>query len=70
MSAKNNVSTVSIKTKKLNELISWFDGDDFELEKALEKFKQAEQLAEEIETDLLSLKNEITLVKKRFDEEE
>ena len=70
MSAKSNVSTIAEKTEKLNELIAWFDGENFELEQALDRFKQAETLAQDIEQDLLSLKNEITVVKKNFDEVE
>jgi len=68
MSGKNNAGTIAEKTEKLNKLIAWFDGEDFELEQALDKFKQAEALAREIEEDLLSLKNEITIVKQKFDE--
>lgn len=67
MSPKNN-PTIAEKTAKLNELAAWFDGDDFELEQALGKFKEAEKLAGEIEQDLLALKNDITVVKQRFDE--
>lgn len=67
MSTKNNL-TVSDKTAKLNELVAWFESDDFELEQALTKFKEAEKLAAEIEQDLLALKNEITIVRQKFDE--
>jgi exonuclease VII small subunit len=70
MSAKNNASTIAEKTAKLNELVSWFDSDGFVLESALDQFTQAEALANEIEKDLLSLKNEITIVKQKFDEVE
>ncbi len=65
MSVKNNPS-VSEKTARLNELVAWFDSDEFELEKALEKFKEAETLAEEIERDLNALKNDIEIVKAKF----
>lgn len=70
MSQKNSASTISQKTEKLNDLISWFDSEDFELEQALDKFKQAEVLAADIEQDLQSLKNDITIVKQKFDEAE
>jgi hypothetical protein len=40
MSKENNV-TIAEKTARLNELAAWFDSDDFELEKAVEKFKEA-----------------------------
>jgi exonuclease VII small subunit len=69
MSAKSNMS-ISEKTIKLNELVGWFDGDDFELEAALDKFAEAEKLASEIEADLLAMKNNISIVKKKFNEAE
>jgi exodeoxyribonuclease VII small subunit len=67
MSAKSNPS-IAEKTAKLNELISWFDSDEFELEKALDRYSEAEKLAKEIEQDLLALKNNIQVVKDRFSE--
>lgn len=67
MSEKSSM-TVAEKTAKLHELVAWFDGDDFSLEEALTKFGEAEKLAEEIEKDLLSLKNDIEIVKARFKE--
>jgi exonuclease VII small subunit len=67
MSGKNNLS-IAEKTTKLDKLVAWFDGDEFELEKALDKFTEAEKLAAEIEHDLMALKNNIETVKARFDE--
>jgi exodeoxyribonuclease VII small subunit len=68
MSEKNN-ETIAEKTARLDELVQWFDSDDFELEKALDMFAKAEKLAVEIEKDLLALKNDIEVVKARFSEE-
>jgi exonuclease VII small subunit len=67
MSAKSKAS-ISEKTIKLNELVEWFDSEDFELEEALDKFAEAEKLASEIEADLLAMKNSISIVKKKFNE--
>lgn len=61
-------SSVKDKIARLDELVGWFDGPDFSLEKALEKFKEAEKLASDIEHDLMELKNEVHMVKKKFDE--
>jgi exonuclease VII small subunit len=58
--------TIAQKTAKLNEMVAWFDGDDFELEQAVKRFSEAEKLAEEIEHDLIELKNDIEVVKTRF----
>lgn len=60
--------SIAEKTAKLDELVGWFDSDEFELEQALDKFKEAEKLAAEIEKDLLALKNEVNVIKKKFDE--
>ena len=65
MSEKNN--PVQKKLSDLAEIVAWFQGSDFELEKAVEKFKIAEKLADEIEHDLLEIKNDIQIIKKRFD---
>jgi len=54
----------------LTQLVTWFDSDDFTLETAIDKFKEAEALAETIEKDLKSLKNEIQIVKQKFDSDE
>ena len=69
MSSKNNTS-IADKTIQLNQLVEWFDGEEFELEKALDKFSEAEKIANEIETDLVALKNNISVLKKKFNEVE
>ena len=64
--SQENKLTIAEKTTLLDAMVAWFDSDDFELEQALDKFAQAEKLAAEIEADLLSLKNDIELVKAKF----
>jgi exonuclease VII small subunit len=66
---KSNDMTIQQKIIELDALVAWFDSDDFVLETALEKFKTAETLAEDIEKDLAALKNEIQVVKQKFDSE-
>lgn len=60
---------VQEKLTQLSELVAWFQSPAFKLEEAVTKYKQAEALAEEIEKDLTKLKNDIKVVKKRFDGE-
>lgn len=62
--------TVQEKLADLSELVTWFQSPAFKLEEAVDKFKQAEALAEEIEKDLTKLKNDIKVVKKKFDRED
>jgi len=68
MSEKNS-ETVANKLARLSELVAWFESDDFVLEDAVAQFKEAQKLAEDIEHDLSELKNEIVVLKKKFDEE-
>jgi exodeoxyribonuclease VII small subunit len=65
---KNN-TTIKEQLQQLDELISWFESDDFTLEEAVEKFKAAEQLAEDIRRKLSSLKSDITVLGQKFDTE-
>ncbi len=67
MSSRNK--SIQEKTIELTKLVEWFDSSEFTLEVALDKFKQAEKLATEIEQDLSSLKNDIQIVKQKFDSE-
>lgn len=68
MSDKSN-TTVAQKITRLGELTAWFESDSFVLEEAVDRFKEAEILASEIEKDLLALKNEIVVLKQKFDEQ-
>lgn len=67
MSKQNNAS-VQEKMARLDELVAWFDSDEFQLEAALDTFTEAEKLAAEIETQLSEMKNEISVLAKRFDQ--
>lgn len=67
MSEKNE--TVAAKLARLGEMVAWFESDDFVLEEAVERFETARKLADEIEQELAKLKNEIVVLKKKFDED-
>jgi exonuclease VII small subunit len=49
--------------------VAWFESDLFVVEQAIEKFKEAEQLADEIEQELNEYKNTITVLKQKFTQE-
>lgn len=59
--------TIQEKMTELSELLAWFQSDEFVLEEAIGRYETAEKLAGEIEQDLKQLKNDITVVAKRFD---
>lgn len=66
MSTKNNPS-INDKIIKLRELTAWFESEDFAIEQATDKFAAAEQLAAEIKNDLANAKNDINILKQKFD---
>jgi exonuclease VII small subunit len=67
MSQENK--SIQQKIEQLTKLVAWFDSENFSIEQALDKYKVAEKLAIEIEGDLSELKNEINIVKNKFDGE-
>lgn len=60
--------TINEQMAQLQELVAWFEGDDFEIEQALDKYAEAEKLARDIQVQLTEYKNQITVLKKRFDQ--
>jgi hypothetical protein len=66
--SKQSNSTLAEKRARLGEMVAWFESDEFVVELAPEKLKEAEALAADIERELREHKNTITVLKKRFDE--
>ena len=62
MSEKN----LTQKIKELDKKVEWFSSDDFKLDEATEKYKEAISLSLEIEEDLKNLKNEIEVLDEDF----
>lgn len=54
--------TLNQKIKELDMKVEWFESPDFKLEKAMDNYKEALKLAEEIEKDLKNLKNEVEVL--------
>jgi len=67
MSKKEN-KPIATLLKEFETIVAWFEGEDFSLEDALKKYQEAEVLSKEIESRLSEVKNEITIIKQRFDE--
>lgn len=65
MSQKND--SIEEKMAKLRQLVEWFEGEDFSLAEATEKFEQANKMAREIEHDLSEMKNKVTALKESFE---
>ncbi len=50
------------KIAKLNELVAWFEGDDFVLDSATSKYQQAKNLLADIEKGINSLEQVFQVV--------
>ncbi len=58
--------SLNAKIEQLNSAVEWFSSDDFSLDSAVEKYKKAISLEQEIEADLNNLKNEIKVLSNDF----
>lgn len=68
MSSPKNETPLNDQLRELDELIAWFDRDDFDLDEALKKFDDGIKLTEQIEERLSKLENKITVLRERFGE--
>jgi exodeoxyribonuclease VII small subunit len=68
MSTKNK--PLKDQLTELDELIAWFDQEEFDLDEALKKFDDGVALADLISRRLDLLENKITVLKQRFDQPE
>ena len=48
--------------EQLEEILAWFDSDEFELEAAVERYQQAARVAEQIDRRLTEIKNKVTII--------
>ncbi|MBQ2660954.1 exodeoxyribonuclease VII small subunit [Candidatus Saccharibacteria bacterium] len=61
-----NKLNLNQKIAELDKKVEWFYSEDFALENAVEKYKDAIKLAKDIEKDLKNLKNEIEVLSEDF----
>ena len=54
---KESNLTLEEKIAKIERETAWFEGDDFVLEKAIEKYKEIIALVAEVEKELTELEN-------------
>ena len=48
--------------EQLEEILAWFESDEFELEAAVERYQQAARVAEQIDQRLREIKNKVTII--------
>lgn len=58
--------SLNAKIAELDQKVEWFYSDEFKLDEATGKYKEAVELAKEIEKDLNELKNEIEVLAEDF----
>ncbi|MBQ6375426.1 exodeoxyribonuclease VII small subunit [Candidatus Saccharibacteria bacterium] len=58
--------SLNAKIAELDTKVEWFYSDEFKLEEAVEKYKDALKLAKEIEKELMELENEIEVLSADF----
>ena len=63
---KTNEKTIEQMMAELNEQIAWFQGDDFNLDEAKQRFVEARQLAKDITAALDDMQHEITVLSEDF----
>lgn len=66
MSKENDLSLNEL-TEQFETLVAWFEQDEFDLEQALDKYKQAHELAGKIKQQLDEIENKITVLQQSFD---
>lgn len=63
---KTNEKTIEQMMVELNERIAWFQGDDFNLDEAKQRFVEARQLAKDITAALDNMQHDITVLGEDF----
>ncbi|MFC2606039.1 MAG: hypothetical protein ACFNZR_02025 [Candidatus Nanosynbacter sp.] len=61
-----NEKTIEQMMAELNERIAWFQGDDFNLDEAKQRFIEARQLAKDITAALDNMQHDITVLSEDF----
>ena len=61
-----NEKTIEQMMAELNERIAWFQGDDFNLDEAKQRFVEARQLAKDITAALDNMQHDIEVLSEDF----
>lgn len=65
----NNDMTIEQMMAELNERIAWFQGDDFNLDEAKQRFIEARELSKKITATLEDMRHDIEVLSKDFNAE-
>lgn len=61
--------TLQAQLTELDDVLTWFDRPDIDLDEALKKFDHGVKLAESAKAKLSQLENKISVLKQRFDQQ-
>ena len=59
MSKKSEQPTIETLLQRLEKEVAWFQGDDFVLEQATERYRATKQLADEINQRIETIRHEV-----------
>lgn len=62
----NNDMTIEQMMAELNERIAWFQGDDFNLDEAKQRFIEARELSKKITATLEDMRHDIEVLSEDF----
>ena len=62
MPKNESKKSIEAKIKSLDQSVEWFYSENFSLDQALQKYQDANQLAQEIQQDLSALKNQVEVI--------
>ena len=65
----NNDMTIEQLMAELNERIAWFQGDDFNLDEAKQRFIEARELSKKITATLEDMRHDIEVLSEDFNAE-
>lgn len=65
----NNDMTIEQMMAELNERIAWFQGDDFNLDEAKQRFIEARELSKKITATLEDMRHDIEVLNEDFNED-
>ncbi len=65
----NNDMTIEQMMTELNERIAWFQGDDFNLDEAKQRFIEARELSKKITATLEDMRHDIEVLSEDFNAE-
>ena len=65
----NNDMTIEQMMAELNERIAWFQGDDFNLDEAKQRFIEARELSKKITATLEDMRHDVEVLSENFNAE-